>query len=223
MSHSRIGHYRGAVPGVPGCASGGILPGKYQTLNLRYLTEARQGLCTGLGPYSPATGYRHVCCSVTRNLTSQFQSSCCCSGTGLQSRAQFRLLRDVRNHRAHGCAIKPLPSNPGLRFIFRPNKGVTPRPTWSIAPLNSGQRGSKVAAKLDQPQNLWGLEGCPDDWKRWLVTEIFSDQSPRADLRVSNLNSLVTQLLEPLQTEVMELREKLAQGTARRSGSLTSP
>ena len=71
--------------------------------------------------------------------------------------------------------------------------------------------------KLDQPQNLWGLEGCPDDWKRWLVTEIFSDQSPRADLRVSkNLNSLVTQLLGPLQTEVMELREKLAQGTAKR-------
>ena len=221
MSNSRIGHYRGAVPSVPGCASGGILPGKYQTLNLRYLTEARQGLCTGLGPYSPPQGIVMSAAQSPETLrrSSRVPVAVPVLVSSLEPNSGYSEMCETMVVSAHGCAIKTsTPLEPGAPVHFQTKQGRhTTAHVVDCQPLNSGQRGWKVAAKLDQPQNLWGLEGCPDDWKRWLVTEIFSDQSPRADLRVSNLNSLVTQLLEPLQTEVTELREKLAQGTAKRS------
>ena len=120
---------------------------------------------------------------------------------------------------AHGCAMKTSTRlEPGAPVHFQSKQGRhTTAHIVDCQPLNSGQHGWKVAAKLDQPQNFWGLDGCPEDWKRWLVTEVFSDQAPRADLRVSNLNTLVTQLLEPLQAEVTGLREKLALGTGKRS------
>jgi hypothetical protein len=139
--------------------------------------------------------------------------------TSLEPESGFSELCETLVVSAHGCAMTSstkLEKGAPVHFQTRQGKHTTAH-IVDCEPLNHGQHGWKLAATLDQPQNFWGLEGCPDDWKRWLTTEIYSDHAPGADLRVSNLNDLVTHLLEPLQAEVAELREKLAQGSSRRS------
>jgi hypothetical protein len=139
--------------------------------------------------------------------------------TSLEPDSGFSELCETLVVSAHGCAMTSstrLEKGAPVHFQTKQGKHTTAR-IVDCEPLNHGQHGWKLAAMLDKPQNFWGLEGCPDDWKRWLTTEIYSDHAPGADLRVSNLNDLVTHLLEPLQAEVAELREKLAQGSSRRS------
>jgi hypothetical protein len=139
--------------------------------------------------------------------------------TSLEPESGFSELCETLVVSAHGCAMTSttkLEKGAPVHFQSRQGRHTTAH-IVDCQPLNHGQHGWKLAATLDKPQNFWGLEGCPDDWKRWLTTEIYSDHAPGADLRVSNLNDLVTHLLEPLQAEVAELREKLANGSAKRS------
>jgi hypothetical protein len=139
--------------------------------------------------------------------------------TSLEPNSGFSEVCETLVVSAHGCAMTSstkLEKGAPVHFQSKQGRHTTAH-VVDCQPLNHGQQGWKIAATLDQPQNFWGLEGAPEDWQRWLATEVFSDQTPGADLRVSNLNDLVTHLLEPLQAEVKELREKLSQGSAKRS------
>jgi gas vesicle protein len=67
---------------------------------------------------------------------------------------------------------------------------------------------------LDQPDNFWGLETWPDDWSPR------SESSARAEQLMPDyvrLRAVVAEFVEPLQAEIKELREKLAQASPRRS------
>src|SRR6185437_11908045 len=107
-------------------------------------------------------------------------------------------------------------------------------------PMGAGQHGWQLAARLDQPENFWGLESCPEDWGRLL--EIHSDdpqpprKMPRSDkaqpsapgLKIvaekghaqvtdHDMRAIVAEFVQPLHAEVVALKEKLAQGDAKRS------
>src|SRR5437660_8725635 len=96
---------------------------------------------------------------------------------------------------------------------------------WTMAhivdcqPMDSGQQGWKLGAMLDEPDNFWGLESCPEDWAR--LPEV---SSSTAQKRVRNappgngeLKAIVGELVAPLNAEVVKLRQKLGQAQPKRS------
>ena len=221
VSNGQIANYRGAVPDMPGRASRTHTSGQYQTLNLRYLTGVRLSRARASGSYSLPQG---IVMSAAQSPDSLRRSSRVPVAvpllvTSLEPDSGFSEVCETLVVSAHGCAMTSstkLEKGAPVHFQSKQGRHTTAH-IVDCQPLNHGQHGWKLAATLDQPQNFWGLDGCPDDWKRWLATEVISDQAPGANLRVSNLNDLVTHLLEPLQAEVAELREKLAQGSSKRS------
>jgi hypothetical protein len=103
-------------------------------------------------------------------------------------------------------------------------------------------QGFRLGAQLDRPENFWGLESCPDDWS---VVEmpapaaqhpphelsaksavLNQPQTPsrasqdvldkvREQLSEDRLRGILAKLVQPLQADVTELREKLAANAKR--------
>jgi len=116
---------------------------------------------------------------------------------------------------AHGCAMRSSTKlGAGAPVQFQSKDG-----RWTMAhivdcqPMDPEQQGWKLAARLDQPDNFWGLETWPDDWSQLSdVTAGAEHQSEYIRFR-----AVVAEFVEPLQAEIKELREKLAQGPPKRS------
>jgi uncharacterized phage infection (PIP) family protein YhgE len=67
---------------------------------------------------------------------------------------------------AHGCAVlSPMKFDAGipLRFKSKDGRETTAR-VVSCEPMGSDSRGWRLGAKLDRPENFWGLNSCPADW-----------------------------------------------------------
>ena len=67
---------------------------------------------------------------------------------------------------AHGCAVlSPVKFNAGipLRFKSKDGRETTAR-VVSCEPMGPNARGWRLGAKLDRPENFWGLNSCPADW-----------------------------------------------------------
>jgi hypothetical protein len=96
---------------------------------------------------------------------------------------------------------------------------------WTMAhivdcqPMDSDQQGWKLGARLDQPDNFWGLETWPDDWSQLSEVSARAEQPPRGKRlpEYARFRAVIAEFVEPLQAEIKELREKLAQGSPRRS------
>jgi hypothetical protein len=109
-------------------------------------------------------------------------------------------------------------------------------------PLESDRLGWRLGAKLDRPENFWGLKACPQDWERLPAPAApTTDKLPlkllgkNGDAQVippslkltldgiqrqisnENLRAMIAELVQPLQAELTDVREKLARGEARRS------
>ena len=67
---------------------------------------------------------------------------------------------------AHGCAIvSPVKFDPGIPLRFHRTDGrETTARVVSCQPIDANSRGWRLAAKLDRPENFWGLSECPADW-----------------------------------------------------------
>jgi hypothetical protein len=101
-----------------------------------------------------------------------------------------------------------------------------------------GQQGWQLGARLDRPENFWGLKTCPEDWARLLEMPL-SDSGSRTgpawtrdekgpalkivaeknqpQLTDNDLRAIVAEFVQPLHAEVAELKEKLAKGAPKRS------
>jgi hypothetical protein len=163
--------------------------------------------------------------------------------TSLEPSAPFSEICETLVVSAHGCAIfSPAKLEAGIPVQFRrKGGGVTQAHVVDCQPMGAGQHGWQVAAKLDQPENFWGLETCPEDWGR--LVDIHSDD-PQPTRRVAvrsdkgqpgapglkivadknqpplterDLRAIVAEFVQPLHAEVVALREKAAQGDAKRS------
>ena len=163
--------------------------------------------------------------------------------TSVEPNSQFSEICETLMVSAHGCALRfPLKLDAGstLRLHNRGGRQTTACVVF-CHPMGSDGPGFRLGARIDRPDNFWGLESCPEDWR---VTEIpgtalqKSSQtsagstvvykprtSPQASQAVfdkleeylseDRLRGILAKLVRPLQAEVTELRDKLAANAKR--------
>jgi hypothetical protein len=165
--------------------------------------------------------------------------------TSVEPNTQFSEIGETLVVSAHGCALHfPLKLDTGsaLRLHSRGGRQATAHVVF-CQPMGSDGQGFRLGARLDRPDNIWGLESCPDDW-RVVEMPVPAAQQPPQKLSASStvlhkqrtppqasqavfdkleeqlsedrLRGILATLVRPLQAEVTELREKLA-GNAKRN------
>ena len=164
--------------------------------------------------------------------------------TSMEPNAQFSEICETLVVSAHGCALRlPLKLDTGsaLRLHSRGGRQATAYVVF-CQPMGPDGQGFRLGAQLDRPENFWGLESCPDDWR---VVEmpapaaqhptqelsaksavLHQPQTPsrasqdvldkvREQLSEDRLRGILAKLVQPLQADVTELREKLAANAKR--------
>jgi hypothetical protein len=138
--------------------------------------------------------------------------------TSLAPGAHFSEICETMVVNAHGCTLRsPVKLEAGVPIHFHSKDGrETMAEVVDCQPLGSNQAGWKLAARLDQPDNFWGLKSCPADWARLPkppASEKLS-RKPTGDkfqqqLGDDKMRTMISELVQPLQAEVMELKSKL--------------
>ena len=158
--------------------------------------------------------------------------------TSLEPNTKFADVCETLVVNAHGCALRfPFPLNAGstLQLHSRDGREATAH-VVDCLPLGSEGRAWTLGAKLDQPENFWGLESYPEDWRVVTMPAPASDPSrqkaaatpavvsktqarPKVpetilekieeQLSDDRLQGILGKLVRPLQAEVTELQEKL--------------
>jgi hypothetical protein len=139
---------------------------------------------------------------------------------------------------AHGCAVRsPSKLAAGVPVHIHHKEGrQTTAYVVDCKPLGTDHKTWLVAAQLDQPENFWGLKPCPEDWMRLSSLPAANGQrslkaasaGTKTSLKVvphkgqeqlgeERVRLLFEETLGPLRAEVIELREKLGRGEAKRS------
>jgi hypothetical protein len=142
---------------------------------------------------------------------------------------------------AHGCAILSrvkLDSGVPLSFHSKEGRETTAR-VVSCQPIGSDSRYWRLGARLDRPQNFWGLRDCPNDWvpsatpvmpnlpKRLPPTTTLVQKAPAqvsqpseavldrvAQQLEAQVKRMIAESVRPLQAEVTALKERLVQREA---------
>jgi len=164
--------------------------------------------------------------------------------TSLEPNSQFSEICETLVVSAHGCALRfPLQLDTGsaLRLHGRGGRQATAYVVF-CQPMGLGGQGYRLGARLDRPENFWGLESYPDDWQVLEMPAPAASQparklsassavlpkpqtpsrAPQAfldkleeQLSEDRLRGVLATLVRPLQAEVTELREKLAANAKR--------
>jgi len=157
----------------------------------------------------------------------------------MEPNAQFSEICETLVVSAHGCALRfPLKLDAGsaLRLHSRGGRQATAYVVF-CQPMGPDGQGFRLGAQLDRPENFWGLESCPDDWRVVEMPAPAAQQPPQQlsaksavlhqpqtpsrasrdvldkleeQLSEDRLRDMLAKLVQPLQAEVTELREKLA-------------
>ena len=143
---------------------------------------------------------------------------------------------------AHGCALLTrvkLEAGVPLHFHSKEGRDTTAR-VVSCQPIDSDHRSWRLGAKLDRPENFWGLRDCPRDWASpaavatTRVPQIVRAPSTPAPQEMpsqanqiseatleraarqleAQMKKVMTELVHPLQGEIAALKERLAQREA---------
>ena len=141
---------------------------------------------------------------------------------------------------AHGCAMRaPIKLEAGVPLHFHSQEGreVMAEVVY-CQPLGSDRQSWRLGARFDRPGNFWGLQSCPKDWVR-LPATVAGNIAPtvsstnilppnqamatakivldRIKKQLSNehLKAILAELVQPLEAEVADLKEKLAQRAKR--------
>ena len=145
---------------------------------------------------------------------------------------------------AHGCAILTrvkLENGIPLHFHSKDGRETTAH-VVSCQPVGSDHRNWRLGAKLDRPENFWGLRDCPKDWglsaaalppalpqikpPKSLAPHDLSGQIDQASDAVpdrlarqldAQMKRMIAESVSPLQAEIVALKERLAQREANRS------
>jgi len=159
--------------------------------------------------------------------------------TTMEPNAKFSEICETLVVNAHGCALRfplKLDSGSALRLHSRGGRQATAYVVF-CQPMGPDGQGFRLGARLDQPENFWGLESCPDDWRvlemptpsaqppqKQSASSPVLHQQPKTPSRApqavidkieeqlseDRLRGILAKLVRPLQAEVTELREKLA-------------
>src|SRR5712691_198722 len=168
--------------------------------------------------------------------------------TSLEAGAHFSEICETLVVSAHGCSLRsPMRLEAGVPVHLHSKEGrQTMAQVVDCQPMGSDQQGWRLGARLDEPENFWGLKACPEDWVRLpRLPESSPRQIPRKpagnteathqpqnqvapslkivldkiqkQLSDDHLRAVVADLVQPLQAELADLREKLARGDPKRS------
>ena len=161
--------------------------------------------------------------------------------TSLEPGSPFSQVCETLVVNAHGCAMRsPVKLKAGAPVQFHSKDGrETTAHVVDCQPIGSDQPGWRLGARLDQPENFWGLRACPEDWVLLPGKRAAADQqSPRKlasnaeaahqpqnqvapSIRVvltkEHLRAMVAEFVQPLHAELTDLKEKLAGGESKRS------
>jgi hypothetical protein len=146
---------------------------------------------------------------------------------------------------AHGCAILTrvkLETGVPLHFHSKDGRATTAR-VVSCQPIGSDHRRWRLGAKLDRPENFWGLRDCPKDWALSEAAAAVVPSKPLQILKPTNtpvshhlpgqvkqtsdsvldrlarqletqVKKMVAESVRPLEAEIVVLKERLAQREA---------
>ena len=161
--------------------------------------------------------------------------------TSLEPGTRFSEVCETLVVSAHGCAMRsPVKLDAGVLLHFHSKEGrETTAKVINCQPLASDRSGWQLAARLDRPENFWGLTSCPPDWsqlpapaaptgeklpsKLAAKTVQVIDQNPNAvspslkamfdkiqkQVSDDHLRTMMSEMMHPLLGEVAELKEKL--------------
>jgi len=164
--------------------------------------------------------------------------------TSLQPGARFSEVCETMVVNAHGCALKsPTRLSTGVLLHFHAKDGrETTAKVVDCQPLDSEQRSWQLSAQLSRPENFWGLKTFPQDWAALSAASLISASSAPtaktyrqiqplpekvpASLKAmldnlqkqvadERLQAMVASAVQPLRSEIAELREKLARSTSK--------
>jgi hypothetical protein len=161
--------------------------------------------------------------------------------TSLEPGTRFSEVCETIMVNAHGCSMRsPVKLDAGVLLHFHSKEGrETTAKVIACQPLTSDRTAWQLAARLDRPENFWGLASCPPDWaqlpapaaptngkvpaKLAAKTVAAIDQangvSPslkamfdKIQKQVSDdhLRTMMSELIHPMLSEVSDLKEKLA-------------
>lgn len=155
--------------------------------------------------------------------------------TSMEPNTQFSEVCETLVVSAHGCAFRfPIELNAGsvLQLHSREGRDAT---AHVVACLPDGQ-GWRLSARLDQPENFWGLESFPEDWRSFALAAAGEPRKKSSvagpaivykapahpkvpqtildkieeQLSDDRLQGILAKLVRPVQSELSELQEKLA-------------
>lgn len=161
--------------------------------------------------------------------------------TSLDPHSQFSEVCETLVVNAHGCAMRSsakLDAGVVVHFHSKDGRETTAR-VVSCQRLHPEQPGWQLGARLDRPQNFWGLHSFPHDWPQLAAgdssTAMVPVKSPAKNFRsirppaekiptslktmldqlqrqVSDerLQSIVAEAIRPVFVEMAEMRERLA-------------
>jgi len=156
--------------------------------------------------------------------------------TSLDPNSHFSELCETLVVNAHGCALRlPISLDAGseLKLHTREGRNATAR---VVVCQPMGSDGWRLGARLDQPENFWGLKSYPDDWrviemppaadtatKSAKPAALSKSPSPKPaqaildkveeQLSEDRLRGILSKLVRPLEAEVTELQDKLARNS----------
>ncbi|PYV89357.1 MAG: hypothetical protein DMG90_11330 [Acidobacteria bacterium] len=184
----------------------------------------------------------------TRRRSSRVPANIPVLVTSLAPGARFSEICETLVVNAHGCAIRsPIKLETGVPVHLHSEEGRQIKAqVVSCQPMGPNQSGWRLGARLERPENFWGLKSCPEDWVRVPgLPETSESKSGRKQLaanskaseqpnqlppvvkmqldsvqkQVSNehLKLIIAEIVQPLQAEIAELKAKLPKGEQRRS------
>ncbi|HKU25789.1 MAG TPA: hypothetical protein VJQ54_09985 [Candidatus Sulfotelmatobacter sp.] len=143
---------------------------------------------------------------------------------------------------AHGCSmVTPVKLDNGIPLRFHSKEGrETMAHVVSCQPMGPDNASWMLGARLEKPENFWGLSNCPKDWGTQLTSPALSLINAKtsakatdgaAQTRVSPeistevllrrleqpMKEMVSAAVRPLQAEVAALVERLRQRESNRS------
>ncbi len=160
--------------------------------------------------------------------------------TSLEPGTRFSEVCETMVVNAHGCAMRsPIKLDAGVLLHFHSKEGrETTAKVINCQPLTSDRTAWQLAARLDRPENFWGLASCPPDWaqlpapaaptngklpsklaaKAVAAVDQANAVSPslkamfdKIQKQVSDdhLRSMMSELVHPMMSEIADLKEKL--------------
>ena len=171
--------------------------------------------------------------SLAARRSSRVPSSIPILVTTVDTGARFSEVCETLVVSAHGCAMRSRSKlDTGVRLQFRSREGRnTTAQVVSCQPIGSDTQSWLLAARLDQPDNFWGLRNCPKDWAEAVLpprtavpqqTQV-TRQVPSAisqpstltldhtarQLSEEDVKRMIADSLRPIQSEAAALKEKL--------------